>query len=190
MDTITVNRSKPTEVEFDMRIDGASIDEADAKFVIHCDEFDIRFDCKHTSQYTFAAQIPAITFLQKGVHDCSVEVVVNGQLFKPLKGNATIVDNIKVEVSTEKPKDKSEEAEEIKQVPPFDREPKSSLSPFALANYLQNRDVADEHEEVSENVKDKKVREILKEMQIVPIKKPRTKPRSLKNITESKRLAK
>lgn len=199
MNIITINRSNPTTVEFNMKIDGAAIEDASARFVIHTDEFDISIPCSKISQETFNASVPALPFIETGVLDCTIEVIVAGQVFKPLTGMITIVDNIKVEVSTEnKPKQHDkEQVEQEEQTDVVNRvgEPFTPVSEFNITKYLQSRN-ASEEEEISESVekekeKDKKIREILESMNIPVVKKNnKRKSPSLKSLTEARKITK
>ena len=185
MNDIIVNRSSESTVEFDIKIDGASVEDATARFFIHTTAYDVSFPCSHNSQGTFSAKIPPIPFVQKGVADCSVEVIVNGQVFKPLSTTVTVVDNVNVSVAStgnkgnETPKTiKGEEDEE---------ESITTAQPSSILKFLQTRNAHEEEEVRTESVKDKKVRNILESMNITtPAKKPARKTSTLKELRTKK----
>jgi hypothetical protein len=197
MDTITVNRTKQTTVEFDLRVEGASTEDARSRLIIHCEGFNLMFDCKRDSQSTFITTIPPVSFLDRGTHDCSVEVIINGQLFTPLKGTVIAVDDVSVSVSpkSNSKDENNEEGEEYEE---------EKASPKSILNYMQNHDAVEEEETVTEHItpiiktprkiekkkksvvneKEVKVRQILESMDH-PVKK-KTRSISLKTLTSTK----
>jgi hypothetical protein len=184
MDNITLNRSKQTVVEFDVKIEGASIEEATTKFVLHCTGFMLSVECVKVSPNSFTATIPPIPFIDKGVHDCHIEVVINNQLFTPLNGNVTVVDDVSVAVTpsptTPKPVMKTEENEESVE----DVQPRSIIQSI-MAKHTQTDESVDS---TADNKKDHKVREILESLNITPAPKKKTpKTSSLKRLTAAKR---
>lgn len=214
MDTIKINRTKPTNIEFNLKVEGASAEEAKVRFLIHADGFKISISCSQDTSGVFSGVVPVLPFLEKGEYDCSVEVVINNQLFKALKSVISLTDEISVSVSTksttEKDQDKSDDEKDTSEDDGKDRledEPDSDkeeehkedeevtpvkvstpLSALALTKLLQTRNAAEE-EEINESKKDKKVREILESMNITPTKPAKKRP-SLKTITEGKRTKK
>ena len=180
MDNIIVNRSTKSVIEFDMNVDGASPADAVTSFVLHCEGFDISVPCERSSDRHFIINVPPMPFLQKGVVDCSIHVIINNQFFKPLSGTATIVDDVKVTVNP--PKHNEENEEVVDSAPVGIPQSVSSLTRAILHHNVANEAATPE----SKN--DKKVKDILESLNIKTTT-PKKRKSSLKKIAEQKRNA-
>jgi hypothetical protein len=154
MNNILINRSKESTVDFDIKIDGASVEDAKSRLVIQCDGYSLSFDCNKTAVTTFSSNIPPVSFLKKGVHDFCIEVIINNQLFVPLKGSVTIVDEVTITASTSTQNNKSTEDEELE-----------VITPFSMNRFLQSRNASEEQEQSTvEDVQLDKVKNIISSM--------------------------
>ena len=179
MDEITINRSTESVIEFDMTIEGASSDDAEVLFVIHLDQFKISFPCYKESHNTFKSTIPAVPFLDIGINDCSVEVIINGQRFEPFKSSISVMDKVNITVS---PIHKQEDNEETIKLDPVVTKDVADGSSLISRVMFRNK--------VEETEKDRQVRDILKDLNIDVKPTKRSKTPSLKRITERQRLTK
>ena len=185
MDQITINRTTENTIEFDMKIDGASINDADVRFVIELESFSITVPCNNTNQNEFAVEVPVLSFIEPGTYDCHIEVVINGQIFKPLRTEVDVVNNVNVTASlpnTSINTVRGEEGEEIS-APHV-----SSSSPSSLLSILQQRNAAEEGVQPSVGEKDQQVKAILESLNITP--KPKKSTTSLAGIARKRRSAK
>ena len=183
MDQITINRTTENTIEFDMKIDGASISDADVRFVIELESFSITVPCNNTQQNEFSVEVPVLSFIEPGTYDCHIEVVINGQIFKPLRTEVDVVNNVDVTASLSKPSTvHGEEGEEVS-TPSV-----SSSSPSSLLSILQQRNTAEEGVKPVVGEKDKQVKAILESLNITP--KPKKSTTSLAGITRKRRSTK
>ena len=195
MSVTTLNRSTTNHIEFDLTVDGASMEEAKVFFVIHAEGYDISFLCSRSTSSTFTAKIPPVPFLPKGATECSVDVVINGQFFTPLHDDIIIVDDVKVAAKVAgSSKEEHKEGEEDEEVAKKNSTAHDIDTNIPLITLIQNQDVADESvrrtgkvlkETKKSGTKDSKVYEILESMNIRPAEKqPRKRGGSLKSLAD------
>lgn len=180
MDNFIINRSQPTTVQFEMNVDGASMENVKPRLVIKCEKYSVFFDCFRTNQKTFTCEIPPVPFIEKTVHNFTIEVIIDQQIFTPLSGSVTVVDDVKVEISPVKSTDtniKNLENEETKATTST-----TILNADNVLKLLQTRNAAEESINPEIKQKELKVREILESMNLVT--KPPKKKISLKKLAE------
>lgn len=190
MDNFIINRSQPTKVQFEMVVEGTSIENAKTRLIIDCEKYSLFFNCFRTNQRTFVCEIPPIPFIEKSVHEFFIEVIIDQQIFTPLTGTVTVVDDVKIEVASISPTNsetntENEETEKVKSTQI--KTPLIMKNSDDIINFLRTRNIAEEDVDPEIKQKDLKVREILESMNLVV--KP-SKPKrniSLKKLTEKRK---
>jgi len=131
-DILQINLNRGTNFEFELSVSGISADSAKVSFGLETTNFTICFPCVRGDDSNWSVSIPSLeNYLDEGNYTYTIELVVDGYHFAPVKGTAHVapvaevkgsVPHSKVEVSvgglksTDEPKveveKETEEAEE------------------------------------------------------------------------------
>lgn len=86
-----LNLNQESNLEFEVKVEGADDSNADVRFVIESNDYSISFKGERT-QDGYAFKIPSLKgIVQPGLHECALNVNIGEFLFKP------IVDRIEIE---------------------------------------------------------------------------------------------
>lgn len=103
MTTITVNHNLPTELLFDLEIDGLStLLTVESRFCIYYSSDHIMsFICSKIGDKQFKVAVPALSMLEKNqTYRFTIEVITDGYYFKALDNSLTIKEQVKQVVAT------------------------------------------------------------------------------------------
>lgn len=98
---LTINPSKPSELEFDVNVQGVEDDKQQVRFVlIGSDNIDYSIRCKHKGGNTWIVSFPKVKqLINQQTVPFRIEIVVDGYYFEPVQGDLALVDNPDVTVS-------------------------------------------------------------------------------------------
>jgi hypothetical protein len=117
---IKVNKSSPTEIEFEVDITGLdkTTDKSAVRFVIENagDGYDIVIIAKHIKDAEWKLVIPALSFLKKSSYESRLEVVLDGYYFVPAKATISMADEPTIKITSKATKTLIEDVETTEEV--------------------------------------------------------------------------
>lgn len=112
---ISIVTARPTELDFDLTVEGIEPRDARAWFCINTDQYTLSFECEKAKEdeNSWLVHIPTLPYLQKGSYPFFIEVVIDGYYFNALNGTAQISGDFEVS------------AENLRKLTPGKPEPKT-----------------------------------------------------------------
>ena len=103
--TLQLNSSRPAEFEFDVQVQGISLEAApQVRFAIMAPLYAFTFPCDRVSDTKWKVCLPALEgTLSEAHYPFRVEVIADGYYFEPAAGTVAIVTNPKVAVGQNRP---------------------------------------------------------------------------------------
>lgn len=94
---ITINHNIPTELIFDLEIEGLSaLTSLESRFLLQTSSHHMCFKCEKLADKQWRIPLPALSMLEKGQsYGYAIEVIADGYFFKALEGTASVQENIK-----------------------------------------------------------------------------------------------
>lgn len=138
---VSIVNQKPTELEFELEIDGLSPKNVKVHFCLITKEYHMSFVAKKGKGGKWSVTIPALPHLAKGAFPYHIEVVADGYYFEAAKGTANVSGSFDVYVKNpekvhpgvvkqETPKKVEKKPVEKKAVPPVEKtEDKKKVTP-------------------------------------------------------------
>lgn len=102
---VTITNKKKNELEFEIEVEGLTVEPSDIRFVIETSEMDYAFKCSKKKGNTCTVSIPALSQLEKTMYPFRIEVVIDGYHFTPMKGQVNVVGSF--DVYATEPKNKT-----------------------------------------------------------------------------------
>lgn len=109
---VTIVNQKPSEIEFELGIDGITPKDIDVRFMLEAKDHCLVFHAKREKGDMWVVKIPALPHLEKTAFPFKIEAVVDGYHLNVAKGTANVTGSIDVYVKKAdkvKAKDKEEE---------------------------------------------------------------------------------
>ncbi len=103
--TLQLNCSRPAEFEFDVQVQGISLEAAPTvRFTIIASAYALTFVCSRVSDTKWKVNLPVLEDqLCEAAYGFRVEVIADGYYFEPAVGTVAIVANPKVAVGQHRP---------------------------------------------------------------------------------------
>lgn len=132
---VTIVKSKPSDIEFELSIDGLDKAGVKPKLCIITDKFHIALECKHIAGDKWKCDIPALDFLEVGNYDFKIEVVAEGYFFTASDGKLNLAKShdIYVKGNTTKAKPTAKQEDNPKDVKVKDKKDNSDAEKAAEA---------------------------------------------------------
>ena len=207
MDTkVSITNSRENELQFDITVEGTSVKDMRARFVIKTDGVEYVFPCKQSDKARrLTVIIPKMAHLKTGEYDFYIEVITNGYYFDPYKGKlevtpeptvtqtdvrkrlpVPVIKAVKVKGEDEPEEMVATEKEETKIVKAAEKDLGSKARDL-VDTFLKNRTNKPPVPKSEETEKDKAVKAALKAINIKPIKISEAPlPRLPSRVTENK----
>jgi hypothetical protein len=88
---VSINNLKENILQFELTVEGLSMKDFDAKFVIHSADMEMAFPCKKGDDGKWSVTLPPLPMLERTAYPFHLQVVAEGFQFRPLKGAVNIV---------------------------------------------------------------------------------------------------
>lgn len=99
------------ELEFSMQVFGTKESASDIRFVVRAPDYDVVFHGERLNE-SVKVRIPKLKgILPSGIHDCSMEIIIDGKVFSPLTESIEFEPLVELDV---KPQSKTMLREEVK----------------------------------------------------------------------------
>lgn len=102
---VTLTNKKKNEIEFEMEVEGLTVEPSDIRFIIETADMDYAFKCTKKKGKMCTVTIPPLPQLEKTIYPFRIETVIDGYHFTPMKGKVNVTGSF--DVYTTDPKNKT-----------------------------------------------------------------------------------
>jgi len=99
---VALTNKKKNEIEFELEVEGLTVDPSSIRFIIETAEMDYAFKCKKKKGKKYAVTIPPLPQLEKTLYPFRIEAVIDGYHFTPMEGQVNVSGSFDVYASDAK----------------------------------------------------------------------------------------
>ncbi len=161
---LEINLNRETNFDFELSITGISANDAKVRFGIDLPGFTVQIPCTRGEDKVWSVTVPALeSVAEEGNYGFSIELIVNGYHFAPVKGTAKLAPiaevtgsvprkSMEVAVTSITPKKKL-----VKKEKTVEEKPKPKKKKAAKKKDVSRKDVPKKKEEEEEEVKEESI---------------------------------